>query len=596
MKLILDYDPKPQYIVISTDTPESNEWKNFFNLTTSSTPVLKCQTDRIVYYVPDFVKCSTDIISYGTSHGFFINSSDRFKELTNRISVIPYTEALKAQTRTETEINNILLCKGFKRKLKPNQLHNIMKISSLPGCASFSVPGAGKTTEALAYFCLNSEKQSKLLVVAPKNVLVAWDEQIKDCIPDQDYHFIRLTGGRDNIRKLLSDSPDFSIVTYQQLPLIVDYIKDYLLKFPNSFIFLDESHKIKGNKVYAQAVNEISMYAPYKMILSGTPMPQSVKDLVPQFRFLYPTEPSDEYSVVGQFQPIFVRTTQDQLGIPKIDRRLIKLNMSEIQNDVHKLLKSEMRRQLNGVLDDDSKSQLRRLGKCTMKMLQFVSNPSLLASDMNYIFNPKMGQLLMSCNGPKIEYACKRARQLAAEGKKVIIWTSFVKNVEYLAKRLSDLGAEFIHGGVEAGSDSELTTREGKLKNFHQNPKAMVLVANPAAASEGISLHTVCQHAIYLDRTFNAAQYLQSEDRIHRLGLREDQVPVEEIIQCTGTIDEVVQSRLYEKVKAMSKVLNDPSLDISALSFDYDESDDEYAYLSKKDVKEVYNYFFKEGQ
>ena len=59
----------------------------------------------------------------------------------------------------------------------------------------------------------------------------------------------------------------------------------------------------------------------------------------------------------------------------------------------------------------------------------------------------------------------------------------------------------------------------GKIKRFHEYPNAFVLVANPAACSESISLHTVCHHAIYLDRNYNAGQYLQSEDRVHRLGL-----------------------------------------------------------------------------
>lgn len=60
----------------------------------------------------------------------------------------------------------------------------------------------------------------------------------------------------------------------------------------------------------------------------------------------------------------------------------------------------------------------------------------------------------------------------------------------------------------------------------------MVMVANPAAASEGVSLHRVCHHAIYLDRTFNAAHYLQSEDRIHRFGLPKDQETIVEIVEC----------------------------------------------------------------
>ena len=55
----------------------------------------------------------------------------------------------------EKEIEQILKDVGFERKLTNNQLGNLTKISRLPGAATFSVPGAGKTTEALAYFFIN---------------------------------------------------------------------------------------------------------------------------------------------------------------------------------------------------------------------------------------------------------------------------------------------------------------------------------------------------------------------------------------------------------------------------------------------------------
>ena len=225
-----------------------------------------------------------------------------------------------------------------------------------------------------------------------------------------------------------------------------------------------------------------------------------------------------------------------------------------------------------------------------MKVMQFVSNPALLAKDMDYIFDPRLGALLAKDIGPKIDYACKRARELASEGKKVIIWSQFVENVELIAERLKDIGADYIHGGVDAGDEDENDTREWKIKEFHQNPEKMVLVANPAAASEGISLHKVCQYAIYVDRSFNAAHYLQSEDRIHRLGLRPDQKPIVEIVQCENSIDDVVQSRLERKVDAMSRALNDSSLDIGTVQYDVDYDPDE-DIISESDLSAIQRYF-----
>jgi len=115
------------------------------------------------------------------------------------------------------------------------------------------------------------------------------------------------------------------------------------------------------------------------------------------------------------------------------------------------------------------------------------------------------------------------------------------------------------------------------------------MVANPAAASEGISLHTVCQNAIYVDRTFNAAHYLQSEDRIHRLGLRKDQAPTVEILEGRSTIDEIVRLRLGLKVDRMSTVLDDPSLNVDPIPFDpsYDNGDDYGSGIALDDIAAI---------
>lgn len=165
-----------------------------------------------------------------------------------------------------------------------------------------------------------------------------------------------------------------------------------------------------------------------------------------------------------------------------------------------------------------------------------------------------------------------------------------------IALRLSDLGAEFIHGGVDAGDESDFDTREGKIKRFHTDDTCKVLVANPAACSEGISLHKVCQYAIYLDRSFNAAHYMQSEDRIHRLGLSPDAKPQIEFVECEDSIDQVVRTRLELKVKTMAQALEDSSLSVEISSVDYDEEAEDYDSLTADDAKAVIEYFFSGDQ
>lgn len=480
-----------------------------------------------------------------------------------------------------------LISVGFIRHLTEEQKRNISKLVSLPAGATFSVPGAGKTTEALAYYFYHANQGDNLLVVAPKNAFAAWDEQLKECIGTQDT-FKRLRGGESSIANALKEHPKYSIITYQQFPRVAQLIGDYLSD--NSvFMFLDESHRIKGGagKVIADSILQTSFLPRRKLILSGTPMPQADNDLDPQVLFLYPDVNLRNNTSVDLIKPIYVRTTKAELGLDPPKRVIIPVHLTNPQQEFYQLLCSEAARQFAGI-PRITRGNLRRLGKSMIKLMQFVSNPALLARDIEFSLSGELWELLNNGGSIKVDYACKRARELAKYGKKTLIWSSFVENVELISMRLSDIGADYIHGGVDAGDEDNLDTREGKIKRFRFDENAMVLVANPAAASEGISLHDVCHTAIYVDRTFNAAQYLQSEDRIHRYGLKKGVDTNIEILECQNTIDELIRSRLELKVDRMSQVLDDPSLNIFADMYAYEE-DDSFG-IDETDAQLIINY------
>lgn len=314
-------------------------------------------------------------------------------------------------------------------------------------------------------------------------------------------------------------------------------------------------------------------------------MPQSEADLNPQLSFLYPDISLVDRQVTNLIQPIYVRTTKSELHLPEPKIQYLSFQLKPRQSFFYQLLKSEAFRQASGI-PINSKRYLRGLGRSVIKLMQFVSNPALLIHDVNYAFSQNLSELLLEEESPKIEYACNRARELASQGQKCIIWSSFVRNVELISYRLADLGADYIHGGVDAGDELESDTREGKLRRFREDKDAYVLVANPAAASEGISLHTVCHTAIYVDRSFNAAQYLQSVDRIHRLGLDERIDTNIEILECVQTVDQVIGTRLSEKINRMANVLNDPSLRIEYNPY-FLENDIQAGGIDQSDVKEI---------
>lgn len=584
MSLIsVKYISENQNAEISTSTPSSAwiEIRRAYEERTGELVNVTPTDFRVPWWV--FLSCRKAFKYLVDKHTLDLNLDQTVTTLLKKAIENETTYKTSIQTslpeqNIEPKLNEI----GFLRKLTPEQKRNISKLLSLNSSADFSVPGSGKTTEALAFYFLKKDKDTRLLVVAPKNAFAAWEEQIFLCAPDSGLEMIRLRGGIENIKSILEKKSQCMLITYHQLINTRNEIASFMSAFPTIMI-LDESHRIKrGNEgEIGSSVLSLAHIPKAKMILSGTPLPNSISDLIPQFSFLYPEIFVDENNVGQVIKPIYVRTTKNQLNLPPIKRKIIEIEMNPNQRKFYQLLRYEEARQLEKSLSTLGRIGLRYVGRSVLKVLQLVSNPSLLAkSDLAEI--DLLKEVLDEGDSPKIQYVCNRARQLAKEGKKVVIWSSFVENVELISRRLADLGADYIHGRVEAGSDEEEDTRESKIKRFHDDSKAFVLVANPAACAEGISLHTVCHNAIYLDRNYNAAQYLQSEDRIHRIGLKPDQLTTIEIVQCPDSIDDSVNSRLLKKIDLMAKVLSDPSLEIEPpVNEDLDEDG-----LDSEDIKD----------
>lgn len=573
--LNIAYISDTQLVEISYPTG-GNPWLDIKRLcedSSSEISIISSTSIRIPWWV--FLTI-TDRIGYIIGkYGLNINLDDQAKKLLIKSKETKklYNELVENTDNVPIEkVKKELKQKGFERELTKNQLENVSKMLSYPAAATFSVPGAGKTTEALAYYYLKRKEDSKLLVVAPKNAFASWEEQLEECIKRTSLRpkIVRLRGS-NTIPELIKKEPEISLITYSQLLYVVDTIARFLSSH-NFFMFLDESHRIKkgDSGSIGSSILKLSHIPDHKLIMSGTPMPNSIDDLVPQFSFLYPGEYVDETNVEEKISPIYVRTTKDELGLKQQKFNVTEVEMSANQRRLYELLRSEQARRVASLKSRD-RNTLRSLGKSVLRLIQLTSNPSLL-SNSDFSHHKILRDVLLEGDSTKIKYVCNRVRELASKGQKVIVWSSFVQNVELIASRLLDLGADYIHGGVDSGGEDDLDTREAKIKRFHEDPNAFVLVANPAAASEGISLHTVCHYAIYLDRNYNAAQYLQSLDRIHRLGLPEHIDTNIEIVSCPDTIDESVHRRLMFKINRMSEVLNDRSLQ------------QEYEYYDEEDV------------
>lgn len=329
-----------------------------------------------------FLACRKSLVYTLSKHGIYFTTDEKVREILIRAkeSENRFNDALNASPIRSSDLKNKLTQQGFLRILTKEQERNVRKLASLPSGATFSVPGAGKTTEALAFYIYKRNPKDKLFVICPKNAFAVWEEQVQLCI-DSSPIVLRLTGGEEAIKTLLKSDPTIMLMTYQQLPNVKHIVADYLINHP-TFIFLDESHHIKRGSEgqWCSAVLELSHLPIAKLLLTGTPLPNSPIDLVPQLTFIYPEINIEPEHVKNIIKPVFVRTTKSELGLPKVRKIITPVQMKPNQRDFYELLRSEEARQLLKVKSRD-RNTIRRIGKSVIRLLQLVSNPALLIKD-----------------------------------------------------------------------------------------------------------------------------------------------------------------------------------------------------------------------
>lgn len=377
--------------------------------------------------------------------------------------------------------------------------------------------------------------------------------------------------------KLRSGGRRFAI-NYDLMIQMPNVIAAYLARQPTHLI-VDESHRMKAGEASQRGALLLSL-APLPIrsdILSGTPMPQGPDDLVSQLNFLWfgqglgaeITRGKPPREVLGD---LYVRTTKEELGLPPRCTFFHQVDMDAGQQALYGLVKSESIRQLANI----KAGSIDIIGarKSVMRLLQLSSNPVLalrsITDDIQGINSGIVDQILEDGASSKMRAVAAKARELASVGRKALIWTIFTNTIEQMALSLADLNPVTLYGAVPSGDPRDLETREGRIRRFHEDDDCMVMIANPAAAGEGISLHMACHEALYLDRSYVSTHFLQSIDRIHRLGLPEGTVTNIHIFQTKapqglGCIDHSVSRRLGMKVRALQQLLDDRDLHKIAL-------------------------------
>jgi SNF2 family DNA or RNA helicase len=477
------------------------------------------------------------------------------------------------------EVSRRLKGIGFERELTQHQLEDVSQLLSLRNGANFSVPGAGKTTVTLATSLLALPGAS-IIVVAPKSAFRSWESVVGECMSAAANDivaepFSRLSGGLRSIEESLSSGHRRYVINYEMTPQAAGALRSYMSVNPTHLV-IDESHRIKAgnNSQRGSVALRLAGLAVRRDILSGTPMPQGASDIAAQADFLWPgagigrsinrgTSPSNAFS------GLFVRTTKSQLNLPEYIREFVSVPMNPAQATLYSVLRDRTIAQFTAQGRNGVSSQVR---SSVVRLLQASVNPGLTAPAFPG-GSPILDAAIDEGPSPKMLEAVKIARENADHGRKTVIWSTFTDTLFQLNSLAGSLNPVIVYGGNKPGGEGLEIDRDVALDKFADDSSCFVLLANPAAASEGLSLHLSCHEAIYVDRNYNAAHYLQSIDRIHRLGMNANETTRMVVLQSmtpigVGNVDWSVSRRLKLKTSNLADLLDDGDLREIAMSED----------------------------
>ncbi|KOU35504.1 DEAD/DEAH box helicase [Streptomyces sp. WM6378] len=449
------------------------------------------------------------------------------------------------------------------------QLRDVAQLLSLQHGANFSVPGAGKTRVGLAVYTAMRERGDvrRLLVVSPKSAYESWLFESEHCFKRRPHTVV--------MEKAPDPQAEILIVNYERLDKSLSALASWLRAAP-SMVILDEAHRMKlgARGIYGSACMALGPLSRRRLILTGTPAPNGARDLENLLSFVWPghgrrvvtqaVAGGDLAYASTVLRPLFTRTTKNELGLPPFQTRIRYLQMPPLHREVYDALVGRFTARAEA-----SRADFDALGKAMLRLLMAATSPALLAEGgsryepLSYRVPPlevpeneSLFSLLRSLPEHELSPKYKEALNIVAEnsamGRKTLVWTTFVRSLTTMESMFAAYQPAVVHGGTP--------DREEQLRRFREDPNCHVLLSNPATLGEGISLHHACHDAVYVDRDFMAGRFLQSLDRIHRLGLAPGTETRVTVLAVEGTIDEVVALRLEEKLEFMGQILDDPSV------------------------------------
>lgn len=473
----------------------------------------------------------------------------------------------------------------------PYQIEAVNAIKDKKYAAIFHEQGLGKTKIAidLLLYWLNSTDIDTVLIVTKKQLVQNWLKEFE--IHTYIKPGIISSNGKNNY--YVFTGGDRVIITNFEAIKAERYRFELYLNTRNVAIIIDESAKLKNPKAELTKIYfELAEKFKRRIIMTGTPVANRPYDIWAQIYFLDQgkslgkdfisfKKSADLHNdlinnelgqkeleetlsnIYHKIESFTVRETKESGIIFLPDKKYITI-YTEFESQQYKLYQKvcedmvlEIKKHGESILDDSS-ANVKRL----LRLLQVTSNPFLVDEKYNK-------------NNGKIHKLKELIRLIIGKDEKCIVWTNFVDNVNCLAERFSEYGSVKIHGKMS------IEERNKSLIKFEQSGYK-ILFATPASAKEGLTL-TMANHVIFYDRGFSLDDYLQAQDRIHRISQKKVCYVYNLIMK--NSIDEWIDVLLKAKENAALLTQGDIELSQYRDKIDYSYGDIIKSILFDKEIE-----------
>ncbi|WP_343522941.1 DEAD/DEAH box helicase [Pedobacter sp.] len=442
------------------------------------------------------------------------------------------------------------------------------------GCLADDM-GLGKTIQTLAMLQKVKEDdqaqglRTSSLIIMPTSLIYNWLTEAKKFTPK--LKILAHTGSNRNKDVANFANYDIIITTYGVTRVDVDELKNFYF----NYIILDESQNIKNpaSKSF-KAVR--SLKSKHRLILSGTPVENSVSDLWSQLTFLNPgllgtqafffeeyvqaiEKKKDEEKarkLQSIIKPFVLRRTKEQVAaeLPPKTEQVIYCDMSEDQAAYYEKTKSAYRNDLLQSMDD---------GTFAQKQVQLLQGLTALRQLANH---PVMIDGEYLSDSGKFENVIHTLDNVLKGGHKVLVFSQFVKHLDIFKKHFETENIPFAY------LDGATRNRGEIVAEFQQNIDLKVFLISIKAGGVGLNL-TQADYVFILDPWWNPAVEQQAIDRTHRIG-QDKKVFIYKFI-AKDTVEEKILA-LQNRKKSLAN-----SLITTEESF--------FKSLSKEDIREILN-------